>query len=108
MIRLKWKIALSTFLLIILVIIGLYFPNYWQTRIVMEKQLQDHLVENLGMIAGNLDEELYHLLESKSVLKEFKIVLDYYYGKLAAESIYLFDKKGVLLAVTGNQENAVR
>ncbi len=108
MIRLKWKIALSTFILIILVIIGLYLPNYWQTRIVMEKQLQDHLVENLTLIADDMDNNLLPLLESQSVQQKFKQTLEKYYQNLAAESIYLFDDKGILLAVAGNQNNAVK
>ncbi len=94
--------------MILLMIIGLYLPNYWQTRMVMEKQLQGHLVENSELVSNRIERDDLLLLGSKVVQQKINEILRKYLQQLSAESIYIFNDKGILLAVAGNRENAIK
>lgn len=111
MLKLKWKIALSIFILISGVIVGIFLPNYWQTRISMENQLQKHLTQQIELINSKINAEDLLLLQefpSKTIMSNIHSQLKKDLSMLTLESIFVFDSSGIILLSTGNRENAVK
>jgi len=110
--KLSWKLALFTGLLVILVTIAITYPIYWQTRQALENQLTIQLQQNIQLIRTQIDPSLVNLLteypELISVRDSLKVVLDRQAALFSAQAIYLISPAGRLLVIAGNEESALK
>lgn len=106
--KLSWKILVTTFLLILLVIGLISIPIYWQTRLNMENQLSSYMRNELKTLKTILEPQLEN--EYVSVMGEVNAslnrILKRYEGMSLASNIYLANKKGILLAFSNSREAA--
>lgn len=110
--KLSWKLALFTGLLVIFVTVAITYPIYWQTRQALENQLTVQLQQNILLIRTQIDPSLINLLagypELNSVRDSLKVELDQQAAMFSAQAIYLIDPTGRLLVVAGNEESALK
>lgn len=110
--KLSWKIALVTGFLVIVVILSLSIPIYWQTRQSMEKQLSRHMEMNIIFLRSKLDISLVEFLnryhESFIVKDSLNKLLSQDLTQFSANTIYIVQETGIILLSVGNQESAVK
>jgi len=110
--KLSWKIALVTGLLVILVILSVSIPIYWQTRQALEKQLSQHMKSNITLLREKLDSSSIEFLnkypESLIVKDSLKQFFNRNLLQFSANTIYLVQKSGIILLAVGKEESAVK
>ncbi|MBN2280021.1 MAG: HAMP domain-containing histidine kinase [Candidatus Marinimicrobia bacterium] len=111
MFKLKWKILIAMVFLILLLSVSIFLPIYWNTRISMEEQLQNHLAGHLDLIAREFPLEDVKIQNSLG-FKKIDINLLRYLNKKnqdhLKESIFLFEKNGLILAFAGDGKIATK
>ena len=111
MYNLKWKILISILLLISFVCVSIFLPIYWKTRISMEEQLQTHLIEQLELISNDIDaNKIKYLneLQTHNINKNISEILSKKLDIISAKSIFLFNNDGLILAFSGDGNNATK
>lgn len=110
--KLSWKLALFTGLLVILVTVAITYPIFWQTRQALEYQLTVQLQQNVQLIRTQIDPSLVNLLagypELTSVRDSLKVELNQRIALFSAQAIYIIAPTGHLLVVAGNEESALK
>jgi len=110
--KLSLKIALVTGSLVILVILSVSIPIYWQTRQALEKQLSQHMKSNITLLRKKLDFSLVEFLnkypESLIVKDSLKQFFNRNLLQFSANTIYLVQKSGIILLAVGKEESAVK
>jgi len=111
-IKLAWKFALFTGLLVLFVTVAITFPIYWQTRQTLEIQLAEQLQQNARIIVGQLDPALVKSIVDYPEVSSLKAPLIRQFDRqielFAAQTIYLVDQSGVILLVAGNETSALK
>ncbi len=99
--KLSWKIALVTGSLVILVILSLSVPIYWQTRQALEKQLSQHMKSNITLFRKKLDFSLIEFLnkypESLIVKDSLKQFFSRHLLQFSANTIYIIQESGIII-----------
>jgi len=108
MFNLKWKILISILLLIALVCIGIFLPIYWQTRISIEDQLQNHFIEQLYLISSDINIEELSYKTNNRINKTTSNLFQEKIEIISAESLFMFNNDGLILAFSGNGSNATK
>jgi signal transduction histidine kinase len=110
-VRLAWKFAIFTGLLVIFVTLAITYPVYWQTRQALENQLTRQLEQNIQLICSHADPNLVNLLASYPALNSVRDSLQRWLNGQAeifdAQALYLIAPHKGLLAVAGNSESAI-
>ena len=110
--KLSWKIALVTGSLVILVILSLSVPIYWQTRQALEKQLSQHMKSNITLFRKKLDFPLIEFLnkypESLIVKDSLKQFFSRHLLQFSANTIYIVQESGIIILSVGKEESAVK
>jgi signal transduction histidine kinase len=110
--RLSWKIALSTALLVIAVILLFSVPLYWHTRQVLENQLADNMTSNARLLESQFDLSLIEFLnnfpESTIIKDSLEFQLNQLLTVLSANALYLINSQGIILVTAGNRAIALQ
>ncbi len=110
--KLSWKFAIFTGLLVILVTVAITYPIFWQTRQALENQLTVQLQQNVQLIRTQIDPTLVNLLagypELTFIRDSLKIELNQQAALFSAQAIYIIAPSGRLLVVSGNEESALK
>jgi len=109
--RLSWKFAATLALLVLLTIVLLSVPIYWQTRFSLETQLDRHLSEKIDLLANRIDSDLLRLFRFVPTLSMRDSIETQFHDLLPAFSaltIFIVDEHGNLILAAGRRDIAVR